>query len=216
MSISTIVMGRRRLYHTPEEARLAANAKSRKSYHKNKGTIRSRRQEDYNKRKEEKQQLMRPRPQFGPKKSTPIDVDRAEPVHSLADRDNPQRVTYWVRRVERVSKRFAEEVGPSPLAYAEELYAGYVATHRNEPIFEAIVRMEKFQKWLTTYLHEILQISGCSAEYKCAQEVAEKVSAMHRSLEDLGLYTTLSADDIPDFETLHKRKEFAYQTLLTA
>ncbi|KAG6849272.1 hypothetical protein H0H93_009879 [Arthromyces matolae] len=206
-------MGRRRLYHTPEEARLAANAKSRKSYHKNKGTIRSRRQEDYNKRKEEKQQLMRPRPQFGPKKSTPIDVNTV--IHSLADRDNPQHVTYWIRRVERVKKHFIEEIGPSPLAYAEELYAGYVSTRCNEPIFEAIVRMEKFQKWLNTYLHEILQISGCSAEYKYGQEVAEKVSAMHRSLEDLGMYTTLPADDIPDFETLHKGKEFAYQTLLT-
>ncbi|KAG6849092.1 hypothetical protein H0H93_011360 [Arthromyces matolae] len=212
-------MGRRRLYHTPEEARLAANAKSRKSYHKwivrNKANIRSRRQEDYSKRKDERLQLMRPRPQFGPKKSTSIGANTVDSVHSIADKDNPQHVTYWFRRVERVSKRFTEEVGPSPFAYAEEFYAGYVSTHCNKPIFEAIVRMEKFQKWLTTYLHEILQISGYNAEYKSAQEIERKVSAMHRSLQDLGLYTTLSAEDIPDFKTLHERKEFAYQTLLT-
>ncbi|KAG6818927.1 hypothetical protein H0H93_000240 [Arthromyces matolae] len=211
-------MGRRRLYHTAEEARLAANAKSRKSYHKNKSTIRMRRQDDYQSRKEERLSQMRPRPQFGPKpavaSATQGDVTD---TGLLAERDNPDHVFYWTRRIEKVNKRFIQEVGTSPLAFVEKLYSDYLATGNNEPILVATICNEKLQKGLAACMHKVLQLAGCSDEYHRGQEVSNRITAMGKALEDLGLHTTFSEQEgMPDFKTLHDRKEFLFQTLLTS
>ncbi|KAG6830942.1 hypothetical protein H0H93_013893 [Arthromyces matolae] len=212
-------MGRRRKYHTAEEARLAANAKSRRSYHKNKSTVSSRRQEDYQKRKEQRLQVTR-QPTFGPCKS--IAVATQEPGIDAGtgsqpdEQDNPRNVAYWTKRVERVAKRLTKEVGPSPFTFMENLYSNYQSTHDNQDILNAVLRIEKLKKCTAIYLHEILQLSGCGDEYRRGQEVARKVSSLFSSLDDLGLHTTICDDGMPDFETLHDRKEFLYQTLLVS
>ncbi|KAG6835936.1 hypothetical protein H0H93_013187, partial [Arthromyces matolae] len=214
----TLTMGRRRLYHTAEEVRLAANAKSKKSYYKNKGTVSLRRREDYHKRKAERLNIKQ-RPNCGPK-VVPANVEHGGDLHVDAvprdNEDNPRHASYWTRRVDRVERRFSTEVGQSPFAFVEGLYSAYVSNRNNEAIFDAIVRFEKLQKHLKIYLHEILQLSGCGPEYKRGQEVVAKVSAVFTSLEDLGMYTTIRDEGMPDFESLHDGKEFLYQTLLSS
>ncbi|KAG6899357.1 hypothetical protein C0993_010998 [Termitomyces sp. T159_Od127] len=181
-------MGRWRLYNTPEEQRLAANAKSRRSYHK------------FN--------LVGKRlPAF-----RPLNLDKPQdPKPQDPERDNPRHVLYWSVRAERVARKLTKIVGDSPINYLESLYNNFVTSQSSEAIFDAIVGITKLEKWITTYQHEILQLAGAGVEWKRAEEVYKAVSVVLRSLEDLEMYTTLEGTD---FSALHKAKEFAFQNLL--
>lgn len=86
-----------------------------------------------------------------------------------------------------------------------------MTTGNSDNIFEAIIRIEKLEKWLKTYQYEILQLSGAQDEWKRSEEVSKTISSVLRSLQDLGGYLTIAGQDLSE---LHTSKELLYQTLL--
>ncbi|KAG6824128.1 hypothetical protein H0H92_007940 [Tricholoma furcatifolium] len=176
-------MGRRRLYHTPEERRLAANAKARRSYQKHKTTISSRRKKETKKREH----------------------------RGKRRKENPQCIQYWTARSLRLESKLQALVGNSAFKFLESLYKDYMESRESQPIFNHIAVVMHLQKKLKEFQARILQLSGAGDEWRAAEGIQKRVSSVLQSLEDLGFYST--AEDQVDLELMHRSKEFLYQTV---
>lgn len=86
-----------------------------------------------------------------------------------------------------------------------------MTTHNAAAIFDAIVRVKKYEKWMQTYQHEILQLAGAGDEWKHSEEVSKTILTVLRSLQDLELYTTMEGENLA---VVHNEREFLYQDLL--
>ncbi|KAG6877327.1 hypothetical protein C0993_008547 [Termitomyces sp. T159_Od127] len=129
----------------------------------------------------------------------------------MASKECPRDVRHWTLKVERVAWKLTKYIGNSGFDYLESLYMHFVTTQDSSNIFQAIVCVEKLEKWLKTYQNEILQLSGAQGEWKRSEDVLNRVSSILKSLEDLGLYATLPEQDLP---ALHASEELLYQSLL--
>lgn len=117
---------------------------------------------------------------------------------------------YWTTRVEWVVKRLEQELGESPFNFFESLYKHCITNHNTDAIFDAVGRMERYQKRMATYQNEILQIVGVTDEWRRADVVSKTILTSVNCLQELGMYKTLEGLDM---ETTHAAKEFLYQSL---
>lgn len=129
----------------------------------------------------------------------------------LKSRDNPSNVIYWTIRVEQIVRRLRRDFSDSPFDHLKSLFNDYMTSRKSDAIFSAIVRAERYEKYMKTYQHEILQLSGAGDEWKLLEKVQKSVLDILRSLQNLGLYTTFEGEDL---KAMYDKKEFLYQSLL--
>ncbi|KNZ76922.1 hypothetical protein J132_10869, partial [Termitomyces sp. J132] len=131
---------------------------------------------------------------------------------TIPSRQNPDDVRYWIAKVNKLEKKLTKSIGSSAFNYLNMLHREFIASGNAQDIFDAIVHTEKLQKWLCKYQDNILQLFGAQEEWKQSEKVSQRVSAVLRSLEDLGGYMVLPDQDWP---ALYASREFLYQTLLS-
>ncbi|KAG6826312.1 hypothetical protein H0H92_000357 [Tricholoma furcatifolium] len=212
-------MGRRRLYHTPEERRLAANAKARRSYHKHKADIGAQRRKRAKKRAHQAKPqssgvgiLDAHRPRSKPTKQGDRNGENDAATSSSADHQvDPADKRYWTARVQRIEKNLRSLVGDSAIDFLESLYSDYMRSRDSLPIFNQIHYVRPLEKQIRACQEQILQLYGAGDEWKAAENVRKRISSVVQSLEELELYT--AAGDEVDLAALHHSKELLYQTL---
>ncbi|KAF8066720.1 hypothetical protein FPV67DRAFT_1449874 [Lyophyllum atratum] len=182
-------MARPRLYHTPEEIRVANNAKSKRSYVKNQPTVRVRRNLLYRRKAKES-----------------IIAQASPPMAEVQHIKGP--LAYWCDRVERIATKHAAIVGLSPSDYVETLYVQFSISNDDCAIQDAVSRMTKLQSSIRRYHAEILQLEGVGKELGRCDEVSKMVSGVLASLEDLLSSAIL---DPTGLAALHKGKQLMYQ-----
>ncbi|KAG6890857.1 hypothetical protein C0992_012243 [Termitomyces sp. T32_za158] len=217
-------MGRKRKYHTPEEQRIAANLKSRKSYHKNKNIVNARRRSNYHvgvkknptvelrsecvtrsSRNELQPTLMAVQP--------PMNFQNAQKLQNKeaitsSSSDDPENVMYWKVQVAKVLRKHRKFVGNSPFDFMERLYTCTLASRKTQPVFDAIVRAERLERYIQKYQGEILQLVGVGKDWREAEQAVKEVSQFAKCLADLGFAVAVDPDDA---HPLHRQKQLMYQ-----
>ncbi|KAG6827622.1 hypothetical protein H0H92_011051 [Tricholoma furcatifolium] len=197
-------MGRCQLYHTPEERRLAANAKAQ-----HKADIGAQRRKRAKKRAH---QAKRQRPRSKPVKQGDRNRENDTATSSSADHQvDPVDKWYWTARVQRIEKNLQSLVGDSAIDFLESLYNDYMRSRDSLPIFNQIHFVRSLEKQIRACQDQILQLYGAGDEWNAAENVRKRISSVVQSVEELELYTAVG--DEVDLAALHHSKELLYQLL---
>ncbi|KAF9455597.1 hypothetical protein BDZ94DRAFT_1315809 [Collybia nuda] len=150
-------MGRRTLYHTPEEKQKANRVKSKQHYDKDKKAICMRRSIRY---RDEVQKL-----------------DRSFPPSGHPD--------YWCERAERVASMFTTLIGESSFHFIDNLYRQYIIDHNNNTFRDASIQVGNLLKQVRRAQEDILQDKGVGKELARCEEISASILNVLNALEDV-------------------------------
>ncbi|KAG6916282.1 hypothetical protein DXG01_007523 [Tephrocybe rancida] len=192
-------MGRPKLYHTPEEVRAANNAKSKRSYERNKADVNARRATQY-------------RTKSGWKETTKPTRKRRTEIDAPLDnrgRQPKKGIAFWTKITEGFAEKHSVLIGESRREYVDNLYHNFSITHRKNGIRDAIDEHDAIQRGLHKSQEEILQLDGIGKGWERSNEVLKGVRDVMHAIEELLITCeTLSSDAL---ELMHQNKELMYQ-----
>ncbi|KAG6835454.1 hypothetical protein H0H93_001322 [Arthromyces matolae] len=200
-------MGRRKLYHSKEERRLAKNSTSRRHYDRNKSAI----SEQRSVRTAEPSQV-----------DPEVTKQKSGNDHSIANsgkepqKGHPLRpsqdLSYWVQQVRKLHAKHTRGLlfEQKPFNYVDNLYHEASVTGTTSQINEAMVEHSNLIRSIEKCQEKILNLSGIAEEWKAAEDVRLAVAKVLRSLEDMAC---AYLEDPLKVEERHQNFELLYQTV---
>ncbi|KAG6895614.1 hypothetical protein C0992_000362 [Termitomyces sp. T32_za158] len=197
-------MPRQKLYHTQEEKRAANNAKSLRSYHKNKEKVSIRRKRKYHKNQKSTQATEAPKGKVSTKELS------TKQLMEMSPKAAKRNLTAWCRNRDGIVRRFNNFIASSPSTYVELIFQKHITHPHNNEFDKAYTLIREFEKEIASCQANILQFEGVGNEWKTCEKASQDISHVIGWLEDL--LTVVLTEPIEELIALHESKSLIYQS----